>query len=190
FNEMLAQIQERDAALHSAREHLEQKVAQRTMELEATNKELEAFTYSVAHDLRAPLRHIQGFSAALIEDYGPQLDAGVTDYLKRIVTSTQQMGSLINDLLSLAHLGRQDLCLQATGLGTLMQEVLRDLQQEIEGRDIEWRIGDLPFVDCDPGLMRQVFYNLLSNAAKYSRPRSPAVIEAGQTSIDGRPAVF
>src|SRR5205814_3431005 len=190
FDEMLAQIQGRDAALQAAREDLEQKVAQRTVELEATNKELEAFTYSVAHDLRAPLRHIQGFADALTEECGPQLDANAHGYLKRIVSSTKHMGCLINDLLSLAHLGRQDLRLQATGLGTLVQEVLRDLKQETDGRNIEWRIGELPFADCDPGLMRQVFYNLFSNAAKYTRPRSPAVIEAGQTSIEGRPVVF
>jgi PAS domain S-box-containing protein len=165
---------------------LEHRVADRTSELEAANKELEAFTYSVAHDLRAPLRHIQGFSAVLTEDFGPRLDPAAIEYLKRIVESTQHMGCLIDDLLGFAHVGRQELCVQATGLNTLVREVLRDLKHETEGRNIEWRIADLPFVDCDRGLMKQVFYNLLSNAAKYTRPRNPAIIEAAHTSLKGQ----
>ena len=190
FNEMLAQIQERDAALQQLNQELERRVAERTSELEATNKELEAFTYSVAHDLRAPVRHIQGFSEALTEDFGPQLDPAATELLTRIVASTRHMGCLIDDLLSLAHVGRQELRLQVTGLNSLVQEVLRDLAHETEGRDIQWRVGDLPFVDCDPGLMRQVLYNLLANAAKYSRPRNPAIIEAGQIAQAGQPVIF
>jgi signal transduction histidine kinase len=190
FNEMLAQIQERDAALQTSQEQLEQRVAQRTGELDATNKELEAFTYSVAHDLRAPLRHIQGFSNVLMESLGPQLEPDAKKHLDHIVEGTQQMGRLIDDLLSLARLGRQEPRLQVTGLNSLVQEVLRDLKSETEGRDIHWQVGDLPFVDCDPGLMKQVFYNLLSNAAKYSRPRNPAVIDIGQMSVEGQLVTF
>jgi light-regulated signal transduction histidine kinase (bacteriophytochrome) len=183
---MLVQIQESDAALQTSQEELEQRVAQRTAELDATNKELEAFTYSVAHDLRAPLRHIQGFSNLLMESSGPQLEPGARKHLQRIDEGTQQMGRLIDDLLSLARIGRQEPRLQATGLNSLVQEVLRDLKTETEGRDIQWQVGDLPFVDCDPGLMKQVFYNLLSNAAKYTRPRKPAVIDIGQVSVEGQ----
>lgn len=186
FNEMLVQIQESDAALQTSQEELEQRVAQRTAELDATNKELEAFTYSVAHDLRAPLRHIQGFSNLLMESCGPQLEPEAKKHLQRIDEGTQQMGRLIDDLLSLARIGRQEPHLQATGLNSLVQEVLRDLKTETEGRDIQWQVGDLPFVDCDPGLMKQVFYNLLSNAAKYTRPRKPAVIDIGQVSVEGQ----
>jgi len=185
FNEMLIQIQKSDAALQTSQEALEQRVAQRTAELDATNKELEAFTYSVAHDLRAPLRHIQGFSNLLMESFGPQLEPEAQKHLQRIGEGTQQMGRLIDDLLSLARIGRQEPRLQATGLNSLVQEVLRDLKTETEGRDIQWQVGDLPFVDCDPGLMKQVFYNLLSNAAKYTRPRKPAVIDIGQVSVEG-----
>src|SRR5260370_10193086 len=112
FNEMLAQIQERDGALQAAQGELELRVAERTAELEGANKDLEAFTYSVAHDLRAPLRHIQGFSEALAEDCGQQLDAAAQGYLRQIVASTQHMGRLISDLLSLAQVGRQALRLQ------------------------------------------------------------------------------
>jgi signal transduction histidine kinase len=190
FNEMLVQIQKSDAALQTSQEELEQRVAQRTAELDATNKELEAFTYSVAHDLRAPLRHIQGFSNLLMESSGPQLEPGAQKHLQRIDEGTQQMGRLIDDLLSLARIGRQEPRLQATGLNSLVQEVLRDLKTETEGRDIQWQVGDLPFVDCDPGLMKQVFYNLLSNAAKYTRPRKPAVIDIGQVSVEGQVVNF
>jgi signal transduction histidine kinase len=190
FNEMLAQIQGRDAALQTAQEELEQRVEQRTAELEAANRELEAFTYSVAHDLRSPLRHIQGYADALVEDFGAQLEPGAKDFLNRIVASSQHMGVLISDLLSLAHVGRQPLNLQVTGLGTLAREVLQSLEPETQGRNIEWRIGDLPFVDCDPGLMKQVLFNLFSNAAKYTRPRSPAVIEAAHTVADGEIVIF
>jgi signal transduction histidine kinase len=190
FNEMLDQIQERDTALQGAREELERRVVQRTAELESANKELEAFTYSVAHDLRAPLRHIQGFSDALAEDFGTQLAPAAKDHLRRIVDSTQYMGRLINDLLALAHVGRQELRLQVTGLKAIVQEVLEELKSETEGRDIRWQVGDFPFVDCDAGLMKQVFYNLLSNAAKYTRPRKPAIIDTGQMSVNGQPVIF
>ena len=190
FNEMLVQIQARDAALQTSQEELEQRVAQRTAELDATNKELEAFTYSVAHDLRAPLRHIQGFSDLLMETFASQLEPEAKKYLQRIGEGTQQMGRLIEDLLSLAQVGRQEPRLQVTGLNSLVQEVLRDLKNETENRDIRWQVGELPFVDCDPGLMKQVFYNLLSNAAKYTRPRNPAVIHIGQMSVEGQPVNF
>jgi signal transduction histidine kinase len=186
FNEMLGQIQERDTALQASQEQLEQRVTQRTAELDATNKELEAFTYSVAHDLRAPLRHIQGFSHILMESLGSQLVPEIKKQLDHIVEGTQRMGGLIDDLLSLARVGRQEPRLQVTGLNSIVQEVLRDLKTETEGRDIQWQVGDLPFVDCDPGLIKQVFYNLLSNAAKYSRPRNPAVIEVGQMAVEGQ----
>jgi signal transduction histidine kinase len=190
FNQMLARIQERDAALQTAQEELELRVAQRTVDLEAANKELEAFTYSVAHDLRAPLRHIHGFSDALMEDFGTKLEPAAKEFLHRIVGSTRQMGRLIDDLLSLAQVGRQEARLQVTGLNSVVQEVVRELETETEGRDVRWQLGDLPFVECDPGLIKQVFYNLLSNAAKYTRPRSPAVIVTGQMSVDGQVVIF
>ena len=164
--------------------------SQRRSCLEATNKELQAFTYSVAHDLRAPLRHIQGFSDALLQDCGSQLDAAAAGYLSQIVESTKHMGCLISDLLNLAHVGRQELSIQVTSLNSLVQEVLRDLKRETAARNIHWQIEDLPFVDCDPGLMKQVFYNLLSNAVKYTRPRDPAVIVAGHMQVDGKPVIF
>ena len=190
FNEMLEQIQERDTALQAARDELELRVVRRTAQLEAVNRELESFTYSVAHDLRAPLRHIQGFADALIEDCAERLDAAARGYLNRIVESTRRMDQLINDLLGLAHVGRQELSIQPVDLNALVQDVVRDMAHETGGRNIEWRLGSLPVVECDPGLIKLVYYNLLSNAVKYTRPRDPAVIEVGETTVDGERTLF
>lgn len=190
FNGMLDQIQARDTALQTARDELEVRVERRTAQLEAVNKELESFTYSVAHDLRAPLRHIQGFSDALIEECTQQLDDTGRKYLSRIVDSTRRMDQLISDLLGLAHVGRQELQLQPADLGAMVADIVRDMEQETLGRHIEWHIGALPLVECDPGLTKQIFYNLLSNAVKYTRPRDPAVIEIGQIAQDGECVIF
>src|SRR5438132_1628798 len=152
---------------------LNQGLEVRNAELAASNKELEAFTYSIAHDLRAPLRHIQAFSAMLGNDLGPDIAPAIQESLRDIVDSTQTMGRMVDDLLGLARIGRQDLSVEVTGLKTLVEEVLRSqsLKHEIAERDIQWRIDELPFADCDAGLMKQVFFNLLSNAVKYTRPR-------------------
>jgi len=165
-------------------------VAKSNAELAEANKELEAFTYSVAHDLRAPLRHVQGFSKALMEDFGTGISPAAKEYVDDIVQGTQRMGQLVDDLLSLARIGRQELRIQVTALGSLVEEVLRDLKRETQGRDIRWQIGELPFADCDPGLMKQVLFNLLANAVKYTGPRKPAVIEVGQIRVEGRPVIF
>jgi len=159
-------------------------------ELAASVKELEAFTYSVSHDLRAPLRHISGFSRILTEEYGPNLPSDAQHHLQRIQDGTRRMGQLVDDLLNLARVGRRDLSLQVSGLKSLVDEVITELEPECTGRQIEWRIADLPFVDCDPGLMKQVFQNLLSNAIKFTRPRTQAVIEVGRKDQDGTAVVF
>jgi signal transduction histidine kinase len=190
FNEMLEQIQHRDHALRTSQEQLEQRVMQRTAELDEMNRELEGFTYSVAHDMRAPLRHIQGFSNLLVEALGENLPEDAGRHLTHITGATQHMGQLIDDLLGLARIGRQEPKFEMTGLGTIVQEVISSLQPECEGREIEWEIGDLPFVECDAGLLRQVFYNLIANAVKYSRPRRPAVIAVGQTDVGGKPVIY
>jgi PAS domain S-box-containing protein len=159
-------------------------------ELAASVKELEAFTYSVSHDLRAPLRHIGGFSKILSEEFGPDLPDDAQHHLRRIQDGTRRMGLLVDDLLNLARVGRRDLSLQVSGLKSIIDEVITELAPECAGRQMEWKIGDLPFVECDPGLMKQVFQNLLSNAVKFTRPRTHAVIEVGQKNEDGTPVVF
>ena len=176
--------------IRSLNENLERRVGERTAELEAMNKELEAFTYSVSHDLRAPLRHIDGFSRLLQEDYSSKLDDTAQHYLDRIRTGTLNMGRLIDDLLSLSRIGRREPTPKLTGLGSLVKEVLNEFQSETIGRRIEWKVGGLPFVECDPSLMKLVFQNLLSNALKFTRPRDVAVIEVGQTVVNGQPAIF
>jgi light-regulated signal transduction histidine kinase (bacteriophytochrome) len=171
-------------------EQLEQRVRERTTELEAANKELEAFTYSVSHDLRAPLRHVDGFSKLLVEEHQAELSPDAQEYVATIRDSVLQMGMLIDDLLNLARIGRKQLDMQVTGLDSLAQEVMADLKSANPNRAIEWKIETLPFVECDPALIKQVFVNLLSNAVKFTRPRKPAVIELGVANQDGARAVF
>ena len=190
FNEMLVQIQERDAALKKARDGLEQQVEQRTAQLTAANQELAAFSYSVSHDLRAPLRHISGFSSILMEDYGAQLVPAAQSYLTRIQDATANMGELIDDLLNLARIGRQDMRRHATDLNAVVEGAIEDLKMEGAGRKIDWRVKSLPTLDCDAGLMKIVFVNLLSNAVKYTRGREPAVIEVGTGSRDGISTIY
>jgi light-regulated signal transduction histidine kinase (bacteriophytochrome) len=169
---------------------LERRVLERTGQLDAVNKELEAFSYSVAHDLRAPLRHINGFSKILQDDYGPALDATAQHYLKSVGDAAKNMGQLVDDLLKMGRIGRQELMCRSTDLNSLVGRALQDLELECEGRKIDWRIGDLPSVECDSGLMKQVFANLLSNAVKYTRPREQAVIEVGQVVLEGASVIF
>jgi signal transduction histidine kinase len=190
FNEMLAQIEERDVALREAHDTLELRVQQRTTQLDAANKELEAFSYSVSHDLRAPLRQIDGFSKLLGDELGPSLDPGAQRYLGLIRQGAKNMGQLVDDLLKLAGIGRQELVCKPVDLNDLMQSVLGDLASECKQREIEWRIGHLPVVDCDPGLMKQVFANLLSNAIKYTRHCELAIIEVGHCSTDDAHTLF
>ncbi len=172
-------------------EELEHRVIERTAQLEAANQELEAFTYSVSHDLRAPLRHIAGFAGILMEEFGPKLEPQAQHYLRRIAEGTRKMGQLVDELLSLARVGRQTPSLQVAGLDSIVAEVVTLLKPDYEGRKVEWRIAQLPFVECDPTLMKLVFQNLISNALKYSRPRAETIIEIGQTETkDGKNAIF
>jgi PAS domain S-box-containing protein len=169
---------------------LEQRVQERTAELSTANNELESFTYSVAHDLRAPLRHIDAFSKILEDDCAAALPPQAAHYLQNIRKSTGKMSLLVDDLLNLARVGRQELRRQTTPLSGLVDEVLADLQDETAGRTLEWHIDALPAIECDPGLMKQVFANLLSNAVKYTRPRPVAVIEVGYRKKNGDGAVY
>ncbi len=174
--------QERDraaSALQELNETLERRVVQRTAELAAATEDMESFTYSVSHDLRAPLRHIDGFSKVLLEECSGQLEEVGRHYLERVRQGTQQMGHLVDDLLKLSRLGRCALQLRPTPLAPMVQEVVDELQPEAAGRAVEWHIGALPVADCDRGLMHQVLFNLLANALKFTRGRAPAIIEMG-----------
>src|SRR5579863_6031257 len=153
-------------------DELELRVVERTAQLEAANKELEAFSYSVSHDLRAPLRHIGGFSKLLLEEFGATLDSTAQHYLDRIQSGTQRMGMLVDELLNLARVGRHALNRQPTRLNSIVAEVMAMLQPESEGRQVEWVISELPQVECDPVLVKQIFQNLLANALKFTRPRA------------------
>jgi PAS domain S-box-containing protein len=171
-------------------EELNMGLANRNIELATSNQELEAFTSSVAHDLRAPLRHIQAFSTTLSEELASQNDPGIQTLLRQLVDTTRNMAGMVDDLLSLARLGRQELRPQVTGLSSLVQEVIRGLTPELKDRQIEWRLGELPFADCDAGLIKQVFSNLLSNAVKYTAPRKLAVIEIGKREENNQTVFF
>ena len=189
FSKVVRDITSRKEAQEEI-ENLNRNLEHRASELEAANKELEAFTYSVSHDLRAPLRHIDGFSQLLVDDYAPQLPEEVHRYLDRIQNGARQMGQLVDELLTLARIGRKEVRLQVTGLDSVVQQVVSDLKLELNGRKVEWKIASLPFVECDPTLLKQVFINLLSNAVKYTRPRNPAVIEVGSVPDNGNTTIF
>jgi len=158
--------------------------------LQAVNAELESFTYSVSHDLRAPIRQIEGFAKILEEHLGETLDPQVEHYLHRIQEGSQQMGRLVDDLLHLAQLGRQHAKPRITPLDGLVDEVLTSLRAEILERGITCRVGALPSLECDPGLMKIVFTNLLSNAVKYTRRSEHPLIEVGQIVTDGIPVIY
>ncbi len=146
---------------------LEQKVKDRTIQLEALNHELESFSYSVAHDLRAPLRIINGYSEILKKDYGNKLDAEADRLINVIVTNTQRMGKLIDEILNLARLGRKELAKQSTDMNSLVRTVIAE-QLAVFGKPVQFDVANLPGAICDNTLIRQVWSNLLSNAIKYS----------------------
>jgi PAS domain S-box-containing protein len=169
---------------------LERRVIERTAQLEAANKELEAFSYSVSHDLRAPLRAVDGFSQALLEDYGAQLPEEGRRYLATIRLGAQRMGALIDDLLTFSRLSRAPLSKQTVNTGDLVRSVLEDLKSSQRERQIELRIGALPASVGDPALLKQVWINLLSNALKYTQKREAAVVEIGCEPAPDGPVFF
>lgn len=186
----VTRIKAAEQEVRQLNDELEERVVRRTAELEAANKELEAFTYSVSHDLRAPLRHISGFSKMLSEEFSASLPKEAQHYLTRIQDGTHRMGTLVDDLLNLARIGRRDLTLQVAGLKSVVDEVIDILQPDCAGRRMEWKINDLPYVECDTALVKQIFQNLLSNALKFTRPREIALIEVGQSVRDGSPVIY
>lgn len=166
-------------------EELETRVAERTAQLEAANKELESFSYSVSHDLRAPLRAVDGFSRVLLKQYADDFPEPAQSYLERIRVNTEYMDSLIDDLLTFSRLNRQPLEKEVVEPATLVENVLQLLRVEQERRDVKIRIGDLPPCEADVSMLRQVWANLLSNAFKYTQQRDKALIEVGSTEENG-----
>ncbi|WNG39231.1 PAS domain-containing protein [Archangium violaceum] len=170
-------------------QQLERRVQERTAALLEANKELESFSYSVSHDLRAPLRHIMGFAQLLESRSGTNLDATARRHVKTIADAARQGGKLVDDLLEFSRMGRTELKKAPVSLRELVEEVQRDLAPEFEGRKVQWRVGTLPEVQADPALLRLVLKNLLANALKYSRPREEAVIEVWAREGEGETEV-
>ena len=187
--ELLKEISERR---HAAEEvsNLNRQLEQRAGLLEATNKELEAFSYSVSHDLRAPLRHILGYANMLQGDADPPLDEKLEHHLSRIKKSATRMSTLIDDLLHFAHSSQVELNRQSVDLNAIVEGVIRDHGVQIECRNIVWKRTQLPGAWGDLALLRQVVVNLISNALKYSRLSDPTEIEIGVVANDPRETVF
>jgi PAS domain S-box-containing protein len=186
-------ITERKAAEEEVKrlnQGLERRVQERTTELLEANKELESFSYSVSHDLRAPLRHITGFAQLLEKRAGESLDPTSRRYLNTISEAARQGGKLVDDLLAFSRTSRAEMKKVPLALGELVTELRRELTAETEGRQLEWRVGTLPRVQADPALLRLVLKNLLSNAVKYTRPREKAVIEVEAAQEDGEAHVW
>jgi len=160
-------------------EQLELRISERTAQLEAANRDLESFSYSVSHDLRAPLRAIDGFSSVLQSEYGEQLSGNGLVLLERVHFNARRMGALIDDLLKFSRLGRQPLNTRLVDPSGIVQTALEMLKNEYEDRSVEFQIHELPACQGDPSLLTQVWTNLLSNALKYSQKRPDARIEVG-----------
>lgn len=175
-------------ALDNARLYQEAQI--RTEELEAANEELEGFSYAVSHDLRAPLRAISGFSRILLEEHSADLPLEAGRYLRLVNDNTHQMGELIDNLLAFSRLSRQPLSKQMVQPAELVRRALEDLRAESDGRRVEVSVGNLPSVEADPALLRQVFINLLGNALKFTRKREQALIQVGCMENDGKKAFF
>lgn len=190
FDTMTLNLESSRKQLDTQNLHLEQKVAERTAELERSNKELEAFNYSVSHDLRAPLRSIDGFSQALAEDYHSKLDETGQDYLRRVRAAANRMGSLIDDMLRLSRLGRQEMTVGIVNLTELAESVVNKLRESDTDRSVTFTIEPDLKVKGDVHLLDIMLDNLLGNAWKYSARRDHAEIEIGQTRHEGQSVFF
>ncbi|MCP4129729.1 MAG: HAMP domain-containing protein [bacterium] len=177
-------------AIKDLTEHLEDKVEERTLELEASNKELEAFSYSVSHDLRSPLRSINGFSQCLMEDYFDNLDDEGKSYLNRICAASQRMSELIDDILSLSRLTRSEMNREDFNISGVVQEIVSDLQDRDPDRTVDVSVQDGIIVNADPRFMRVVLENILGNAWKYTAKKENARIEFGVQDDEGERVYF
>ena len=174
----------------AAREQTVRELADRKEQLEKANQEMMSFTYTMSHDLRAPLRHISAFSGMLEEEFLNNLPEEGQRYVKRIQQGAQSMGTLVDDLLGYTHIGRQALTLHVASIGGIVNDIVERFKTAARQREIEWRLHPLPSVECDADLAKMVFENLISNAVKFTRGRRPAVIEIGSSSARGETVFY
>jgi PAS domain S-box-containing protein len=189
FNAFLHDITDRKRAQKEIG-NLNAELHVRVSELEERNKALEAFSYSVSHDVRAPLRNIAGFSEMLHEEHARQLTPAGLDYVNRIQKNAVRLQRLVDDLLRFARLGEHGLDLQMTDLNEIVRDVIAGFERELAGRQVTFDVSLLPAIECDRGLVTQVFWNLLANAVKFSGSRIHAVISVGESSQDGETVLF
>jgi PAS domain S-box-containing protein len=189
---MLSVVRDATARKHSEQriQQLNQSLEKHVEELQTANEELESFSYSVSHDLRAPLRQVNGFARILRERMGQQPDPDTSHYLQRIQDAATHMGCLLEGLLDLARLGRQGLHVRLTDLNSVASEVIDELKLGAPDRQIEWILSPLPAMPCDGILVKAVFVNLLSNAVKFTRLRECAIIRVGHRLVDGETVFF
>jgi len=189
FNSMMSVLEERAAEISQLNADLERRVVERTDELEVANKELESFSYSVSHDLRTPLRAIDGYSLILLEDYAGKLDAEGTRLLNVVRDNTSRMSQLIDDILNFSRTGRLELTFSEIDMEKLAHTVLKELQPAVGGGNLQVEIDAIPSAKGDSAMMHQVFVNLLSNAIKFSRSSEAPRIKVG-ASVEGGETVI
>jgi PAS domain S-box-containing protein len=181
----VTELRRATAEIRVLNETLEERVAQRTRALEEANRQLEAFSYSVSHDLRAPLRAISGFSEMLAQRPGLAADAEGADYARRVSAAASRMGTIVDALLKFSRLSRQGIASRRVDLAAQVQAIIADFAEAAEGRELRWAVGSLPAVEGDPTLLRLVMENLLDNAVKYTARRSDPLIEVDATCENG-----
>jgi light-regulated signal transduction histidine kinase (bacteriophytochrome) len=179
-----------EAEIRQLNQTLEQRVVERTAQLLVANKELESFSYSVSHDLRAPLRHVQGYVDLLAREAEGHLSAEARRFMQTIAAASRDMGVLIDNLLSFSRMGRAELCASSVQLDALVRQVLRALEPDTRARNILWQIPALPVVQADPAMLKLVLTNLLGNAVKFTRSRAPARIELGCAGREGAQVIL
>ncbi|RQD78088.1 PAS domain S-box protein [Desulfonatronospira sp. MSAO_Bac3] len=190
YTEVITRLKQTEIQLRELNQSLEQKVRERTARLEELNRELEAFSYSVSHDLRAPLRSIDGFSQALLEDCHDQLDDEGKDYLQRVRSATQRMGHLIDEMLKLSRISKAELKPLPVDLSQLARKVCTELSQENPDHHVDIQIQETLTAQADPALMEILLENLLSNAWKFTKDNPDAAIEVGQKVLDSQEVFF